>query len=95
MATEVLAAAAAAANSADIVVASGASANLFLKPAGTGAGLPVGASVLVQYKTSGNNYVTLAALSDRNPAFNIVGPVTLRVSRGDQLGGVSVGVEQG
>ncbi len=88
--TNILAAGTTAANSTDVTVASGGSANLFLMDA---AGPGVGSKVLldVQIKSSNNAYFTVGRLTAASPMFALRAPGTYRVTR--PANSPSVGVD--
>jgi hypothetical protein len=92
MATELLAVASGAANSADIVVADGSSAVVFLKDA-DGGGLPYRALVYVEIKDDDGFYTTVYSLTDEDPGRVLNGPATYRLRR--KANGVAVGACQG
>ena len=77
---ELIAAGTADANSADIVLADGASSTVFLK-SGTGGPIVLGARATIQIKSSDNYYFTVGALDRDSPAQAIMGPGTFRVIR--------------
>lgn len=77
---ELIAAGTTDANSADIVLADGASSTVFLK-SGTGAVIVTGARAAIQIKSSGGHYFTVGTLDRDAPAKAILGPGTFRIVR--------------
>ncbi len=79
------------ANSADVVVAAGTPATVFLKDA-TGQSVDAGANALIQIKSAGGEYFDIGALTSKEPALAITSPGTFRIVRPVQA--VAVGVDQ-
>lgn len=88
MATEVLAIGVTAADSSDVVIASGDQLTVCLKDAG-GPTIGAGARVDIQIKDDGGAYFMVATLNAGKPALVIAGAGTYRFSR---AAGVSCGV---
>lgn len=92
MATEILAAGTAAADSTDVTVTAGIPVTVFLK-AGTSAPIASDADFDVKLKSVGSTYHTIGKLTGKNPAVVIDGPGTYRISR--LSASSAVGVDQG
>ncbi len=92
MATEILASAATAGNSSDVVVAAGSYDVVFLKDA-AGPDSFFDALGLVQIKDSAGQYFTVGRLDRHNTALQVAGPATYRVQR--PACATAFGVEKG
>lgn len=77
---ELIAAGTTDANSADIVLADGASSTVFLK-SGTGGPIVAGARAAIQIKSSDSYYFTVGTLDRDAPAKALLGPATFRIVR--------------
>ena len=91
MATQLIATGTGSATSADITVADGSSATVFLKDA-NGGGIGYCAIVYIEIKDSAGNYTTIGQLTNDDPGTVIAAPGTYRLRR--KANGVSVGAEQ-
>jgi hypothetical protein len=78
MATELIATGTIEAASADITLADGASAIIFLKDA-AGPAIPAGCTGVIQIKTAASTYFTLGVISGEDSARKIEGPGVYRV----------------
>lgn len=92
MATQLIAVGTAAADSADIVVAAGTPATVFIKGAADGPP-DSGAVYAIKAKTAAATYHQIGQLDSKTPALAIDAPGTYRVSR--VANGASSGLEQG
>lgn len=88
---ELIAAGTTLANSADITLAAGESATIFLK-SGSGPTVDTAARAAVQIKSSGAAYFTIGELDRATPVVVIDAPGTYRVQR--MASSASVGVDQ-